>query len=276
MTEEPIRTIEVEVEVPGTPEQVWEAIATGPGIAAWFVPAEVEGREGGAIAYDMGGGMEESAVVTAWEPPRRFAGEEEWQPSEDRPAARLATEFLVEASSGGTCVVRLVSSLFAGGGDWGDELESMREGWRMFLENLRLYLTHFAGQRSSRIGVGVPAAGSLDEAWAELGGGLGIADAAEGERVAAAAGSPPLAGRVERTIAGAHHRGLAIRLDEPAPGVALVFVNTWLGRCYANVSAYLFGDEAADVAARDAQPWRAWLERRFSAGGAPAADAAAP
>jgi uncharacterized protein YndB with AHSA1/START domain len=33
------RTIELEVEVPGTPEQVWEAIATGQGIAAWFVPA---------------------------------------------------------------------------------------------------------------------------------------------------------------------------------------------------------------------------------------------
>jgi hypothetical protein len=64
------------------------------------VPAEVEGREDGTIAYDMGSGMEESGVVTAWDPPRRFAGEEEWQPDEVRPAARLATEFLVEARAG--------------------------------------------------------------------------------------------------------------------------------------------------------------------------------
>ena len=33
---------EKEIEVPGTPEQVWEAIATGPGITAWFMPAEVD------------------------------------------------------------------------------------------------------------------------------------------------------------------------------------------------------------------------------------------
>ena len=30
------RLVDVQIEVPGTPEQVWEAIATGPGIACWF------------------------------------------------------------------------------------------------------------------------------------------------------------------------------------------------------------------------------------------------
>jgi uncharacterized protein YndB with AHSA1/START domain len=274
MTENRIRSIEVEVEVPGTPEQVWEAIATGPGIAAWFMPAEVEGREGGTISYDMGSGMEEGGVVTAWDPPRRFAGEEEWQPQEDRPAATLATEFLVEARSGGTCVVRLVSSLFATGGDWEDELESMREGWQMFLGNLRLYLTHFAGERCSRIMASRPATGSMHDAWTELAGGLGITEAAEGERVAAAGGAPPLAGHVERVIEGAHHRGLTLRTDAPAPGVALVFVNTWRNSAYAHVHAYLFGEAAPAVVTRDEQTWREWLEQRFptrqeTAGAAP-------
>jgi uncharacterized protein YndB with AHSA1/START domain len=41
------RFVEAEVEVPGTPEAVWQAIATGPGISAWFVPAEVDWRVGG-------------------------------------------------------------------------------------------------------------------------------------------------------------------------------------------------------------------------------------
>ena len=36
------RSIQVEVEVPGTPEEVWQAIATGPGISSWFVPTEFE------------------------------------------------------------------------------------------------------------------------------------------------------------------------------------------------------------------------------------------
>ena len=43
------RSVQVEVEVPGTPEEVWQAIATGPGISSWFVPtrSEERGRAGG-------------------------------------------------------------------------------------------------------------------------------------------------------------------------------------------------------------------------------------
>ena len=41
------RSVQVEVEVPGTPEEVWKAISTGPGISAWFVPTKVEERLGG-------------------------------------------------------------------------------------------------------------------------------------------------------------------------------------------------------------------------------------
>ncbi len=33
-----MRSVQAEVEVPGTPEEVWQAIATGPGVSAWFVP----------------------------------------------------------------------------------------------------------------------------------------------------------------------------------------------------------------------------------------------
>lgn len=47
------RSLELEVEVPGTPEQIWEAIATGPGITSWLHPTEVEGREGGELSFDM-------------------------------------------------------------------------------------------------------------------------------------------------------------------------------------------------------------------------------
>ncbi len=36
------RSVQVEVEVPGTAEEVWQDIATGPGIPSWFVPAEFE------------------------------------------------------------------------------------------------------------------------------------------------------------------------------------------------------------------------------------------
>ena len=47
------RSIQVEVEVPGTPEEVWQAIATGPGISSWFVPTEFEERDGKPVAVEM-------------------------------------------------------------------------------------------------------------------------------------------------------------------------------------------------------------------------------
>ena len=71
------RSVEVEVEVPGTPEDVWHAIATGPGISSWFVPTEFEERDGKPVAVTLsfGPGMEIRSEVTAWDPPRMFATE---------------------------------------------------------------------------------------------------------------------------------------------------------------------------------------------------------
>ena len=73
------RSVQVEFEVPGTPEEVWQAIATGPGISSWFVPTEFEERDGKPVAvkFNFGPGMEIRSVVTAWDPPRTFAAQGE-------------------------------------------------------------------------------------------------------------------------------------------------------------------------------------------------------
>ncbi len=68
----PLR-LEMTFELPGTAEQVWQAIATADGISGWFVPTDVEEREGGAIAFHMGPEMDSEGTVTGWDPPRRFA-----------------------------------------------------------------------------------------------------------------------------------------------------------------------------------------------------------
>src|SRR5687767_10286628 len=109
------RTIEIALEVPGTPEAVWDAIATGPGIAACFVPATVEPGEGGTVTLEFAEGVEETGDVPVWDPPRRFvfmSGPEGHQ---------LAHEFLVEARGGGTCVVRFVNSGFGTSADWDEQ-----------------------------------------------------------------------------------------------------------------------------------------------------------
>ncbi len=77
------RSVQVEVEVSGTPEEVWQAIATGPGISSWFVPAEFEEQDGKPVAVKLsfGPGMESRSAVTAWDPPRMFAAEAKgWAP----------------------------------------------------------------------------------------------------------------------------------------------------------------------------------------------------
>ena len=265
MTAPERRSIELEVEVPGTPEQVWEAIATGPGITAWFAPADVDGREGGAVSYDMGTGeMEPSGAITEWDPPRRFAHEEEWRPFETEPAARLATEWIVEARSGGTCVVRLVTSGWGTGADWDREIGNMRDGWGMYLDNLRLYLTHFPGRECSWVMAGGRATGSIDDAWTAVTTALGIHEPREGERAAVTApGAPSLAGVVERDYRAEHQRAITLRIDEPGPGIATVFVHDYHDESHANVQAYLFGDGAPGGAARDQAAWRTWMEEHF-------------
>ena len=122
------RSVQVEVEVPGTPEEVWQAIATGPGISAWFVPTEFEERDGKPVAIksNFGPGMESVATVTDWDPPRRFTADSQ-DLGPDAPP--IATEWSVEARSGGTCVVRVVHSLFASTDDWDNQLEGCEGGW---------------------------------------------------------------------------------------------------------------------------------------------------
>ena len=147
----PIR-VEFSVEVDGPPEAVWNALATGPGLSSWFVATDVDERAGGALISHMGE-MDMPARITDWEPPRRLVYEEpEWARLMGYPDAEvtpLVSEFLVEARSGGTCVVRVVSSAFGTGAEWEREAaDGMAEGWIPFFDHLRVYLAHFAGQRA--------------------------------------------------------------------------------------------------------------------------------
>ena len=161
------RSVQVEVEVPGTPEEVWRAIATGPGISSWFVPAEFEERDGKpvAVTLNFGPGMDSRSVVTAWDPPHKYAAQGEgWGGSPP-----IADEWTVEARAGGTCLVRIVHSLFASTDDWDNQLEGTESGWPGFFRILKIYLTHFRGQRSAMMQWIAPAAGTV-------GGGMGIAD----------------------------------------------------------------------------------------------------
>jgi uncharacterized protein YndB with AHSA1/START domain len=62
-----------DVEVDATPEEVWEAIATGPGIDSWFMGrTQVDPGERGSVRTTFGA-YEPECTVTAWEPLERLA-----------------------------------------------------------------------------------------------------------------------------------------------------------------------------------------------------------
>jgi uncharacterized protein YndB with AHSA1/START domain len=252
------RSIQVEVEVPGNPEEVWQAIATGPGVSSWFVPTDIEEREGGEVVSHFGPGMDARATVTAWEPPHRFAAES----ADLGPGApSLGTEWIVEARSGGTCVVRVVHSVFASGEDWDNQLESIESGWPSFFRILRLYLTHFRGQRCANMQAMAMAPVPLSEAWEALTEGLGLAGVAPGQRWHTPAGAPPLAGVVEEA-GESTHRFEMLRLDEPAPGLAFAQANPGQ-QVYVAITFYLYGGQAAEAAAQNQPLWTDWMTERF-------------
>lgn len=254
------RSIQVEVEVPGTPEEVWQAIATGPGISSWFVPAELEERDGKPVALKLhfGPGMESRSVVTAWDPPRMFAKEADgWFPG----SPPIATEWSIEARAGGVCVVRVVESLFASTDNWDDQLIGTESGWPGAFRVLRIYLTHFRGQRSAFMQLMAPVAGTPADAWASLTAATGFSGVGAGQSWAAPAGVPALGGVVENV--GQSPPGALLRLDQPGPGIAALFTMDLGASVMAAFSFYLYGDEAAETVARETPLWQAWIQERF-------------
>jgi uncharacterized protein YndB with AHSA1/START domain len=254
------RSVQVEIEVPGTPEEVWQAIATGPGIASWFVPVEFEVRDGKPVAVkvNMGPGIESTSAVTAWEPPQKWGSQSEgWVPG----MPPIAHEWSVEARGGGICIVRIVQSLFASTDDWDNQLESARSGLPAFLRILRIYLTHFRGQPSAVMKWMVPVAGTEAEAWETLTAAVGLKGVNVGQLWTAPAGVPAFSGVAEYVTQNPYDA--LLRVDKPGPGVAALGTFNWGGQSMVALNFYLYGDQAAGTVAHETPLWEAWFQKRF-------------
>jgi uncharacterized protein YndB with AHSA1/START domain len=256
------RFITVETEVPGTPEEVWQAIATGPGLTAWFVPSQVEERAGGAMAMNFGPGMESNAQIQEWDPPRRFSAENKEGMGPGSPA--MATEWTIEARSGGTCRVRVVHSWFADTDDWDKQFESVEKGWPAFFRILHRYLAQFRGQPCTQVQLMAFTPGTKDAVWDALARPLGLAGASAGQSATSTGDAPRFAATVEYVSPKANPE-LTLRLEQPAPGTAHVSVAPMGGQVYVYVCLYLYGEKASAVAAREEPVWQAWLARLFPA-----------
>ena len=254
------RSVEVEFDLPGTPEEVWDAIATGPGMSSWFMPARFDESEGKPVALvlSFGPGVEPSSRITAWDPPRRYAGEGEVYGG----SPPIATEWNIEAKAGGMCKVRIVHSLFASTEEWDNQLEGAREGWAGFLNNLRLYMAHFRGQRGAIMQVSTPVAMTEADAWNALTTAMGVKGIGIGQHWSTPANMPALAGVVE--AATENPFDVLVRLGTPRPGIAALGAYVFPGGpTTVAMNLYLYGADAAESVGALTPVWEEWLKAQF-------------
>lgn len=254
------RSIQVEVEVPGTPEEVWRAIATGPGISAWFVPTRSEERQGGQQVCNFGPGMDCPSTITTWQPPKLFIAEGEMG---GPGSPKVATEWSVEARAGGKCLVRVVHSLFASTDDWDNQLDGLEQGWPTYFRILRMYLERYKGMPCSAMHFTGFSSESASAAWEKAGGALGLLKVSEGKTWSAPGGLPAMAGVVDSLGKGSHKTTVLLRLDTPAPGSAYIGAFACGGMVMVCMSVYLYGEKAKAAVEREEPAWKKWMSERF-------------
>jgi hypothetical protein len=156
-----------ELELSGTPEQVWKAVATTAGNAAWMFPNEIQPDGSGA---------------TDWDPPRHFAVRQEGEDWFN------ALEFVIEARDGGTSVLRYAhSGIFVQ--DWDNQYDAAMQHTDFYLHTLSEYLRHFNGRPVTYIGeapdgIQGPPTSATADGFERLQRALGLGmDASEGEPV---------------------------------------------------------------------------------------------
>lgn len=255
------RSVEAEVEVPGTPEEVWKAIATGPGISSWFVPTTVEEKVDGAAISNFGPGMESVGTIKVWNPPVKLEIETEEE------AGKIATVWTVEAPSGGTCIVRVLHRWFADSDDWDQQFEMHGEGWKSFFRILRLYLMHFSGQPCAQIQLTGFGSDPKATVWASLYNQLGWATPVVGERIRSGSDAPEIAGIVERVGEAAHPEELLLQLDSPASGIAHLFAMPMGERVLLSIRFYLYAANACSAVESTIETvesqWHSWVAQHF-------------
>ncbi len=154
--------------VPATPDQVWDAIATGPGISSWFIGrTEITGD---AVRTAFGDNWIPAGTVTANDEPRHFA----YRSDTDPDGRFIAYEYLVEGHDHSATVLRTVTSGFLPGDDWAGEYEAMQLGGALFFATLIDYLTHFPGRTATPVTAFGPPVTDWPAAWRTLTDALGL------------------------------------------------------------------------------------------------------
>lgn len=238
-----------------TPAEVWDKIATGPGLSSWFVPHELEPRKGGLGRADFGGGTYAEGRVLVYEPGKRivFGSERAARDigAEPEPETGARMEFWI--GDGAADPEDFPGGPFRGLGDVrGRRLKPGRprtvlyfrqtgfpeegqevyeDGWDLNFYTLTQYFKHFRGRTALTTSAMTIAPVERKEAFATVAKALGVdGDADEGDKLAVrAAGREAIEGVVDLRMSASHLEALTVRNDskvlrlaaDEACGVAL-------------------------------------------------------
>ncbi|MGV3707550.1 MAG: SRPBCC family protein [Gemmatimonas sp.] len=257
------RWVEMDVVLPATPEQVWHAVATGNGNAAWFTAGEIEPRVGGAFMLDFGGGNMTRGEVTRWNPPHEFGYVERgWMGD----APDVYTDIVISPRANGSSLVRMTHTITTPSDEWDDVVESFEKGWPGFFEVLHIYLQHHAGNEA---GVFMTVAHTAEDSlavWARLCDALNLTGANVGERRTIASGPEMYSGTVEYTRQDATQRYVTLRVNAPFPGVLFAGTSPATrpgAKTNVTVCRYSYGVDAATRTADLRTAWEQWMHTSF-------------
>lgn len=230
------------VEVPGSVEEVWQAVATVEGQAAWRFPT------GGEDAHAVGD-LLFGHRVEILDPPHhlRLRSEE----ADGRPDI---VEYLVESQSSGVRLSYLHAGVITDDGEV--DYDSTAQHADFHLHTLGQYLAHFSGRPMVYYGAEAPPDGATPGSFELLCADLGIAaDAVEGDEVSVGIqGVAPISAVIDYR----HPEFLGLRSTD---ALYRFFGRDAFGQPVA-LGHHLFAGHLDEVLEEPA--WRAWLDGLFS------------
>lgn len=235
------KSIEKQIEIDASPEDVWRAVSTSEGLTRWFpLEAKVEPGPDGSVTLSWGPGVTGTARVGHWEEGKRISWIESYGEE-----VEITVDFYVEGKDGHT-VFRVVQSGFSSGEEWADYLDTVDSGWRYFLFNLKHYLERHAGRARTMVWRRVKIESDRQECWNRLTAGETLSSALGSEQAAVVQEKPAihwaaLIPEMDDALlflelepgSPSFHLGIWLSLYEPAPGVAEQAgqqVDAWLSR----------------------------------------------
>jgi uncharacterized protein YndB with AHSA1/START domain len=220
-----------ELELPASPEEVWDAVATAAGNAAWLFPSPPS-----------------EPVVS--EPPHRLVVRQEdgdWF---------NAVAFVIEGREGGRTLLRYAhSGVFVD--DWDTQYDAVNQHTDFYLHALGQYLEHFAGRTATYVGdvpggVQAPEASAQPDGFERLQRALSLPEGAgEGDSVQLSPdGLEPIEGVID------HRRGPFLGIRTP-DGLYRFFGRNAFG-APVGVAVHSFGNGIDAEQVKSA--WRSWLD----------------